>query len=405
MTGSSLSSQLHSVPDCQAIVKKAIVERLKAKYRLSWFPETGSLHQVRFRILKDQVSVMVDTSGEGPAQAGLPGPVQRGPIKDTCRQPVPAEPPAPRRPFDRPLLRLGHLAGGGRPAGPAHRPRAAALFHRAGLGECPPIPVAPRARPCPRSGAPGDRFSAQGFDIDPAAVELTLENARKAGVEEYISASVRDIRAFSQEGRYGCVICNPPYGERLLDVRQAQQLYQSMGNLFRPQRGWSFGIITPDPEFEALFGRKADKRRKLYNGMIQCQYYQYFRGGKKAVTLLQRLRGEMETPRLLLRHWREEDYQDFLAFASDPQVMLASGARPARTQEEGERFFRRALWDSGCYAIVLKETGHPIGKIKFQRDIRRSGGEEPFHRLRAGQTLLGPGIYDRGPAGHGAVRV
>ena len=91
------------------------------------------------------------------------------------------------------------------------------------------------------------------------------------------------------------------------------------------------------------------------------------------MTLLQRLRGEMETPRLLLRHWREEDYQDFLAFASDPQVMLASGARPARTQEEGERFFRRALWDSGCYAIVLKETGHPIGKIKFQRDIRRSG--------------------------------
>lgn len=84
------------------------------------------------------------------------------------------------------------------------------------------------------------------------------------------------------------------------------------------------------------------------------------------MTLLQRLRGEMETPRLLLRHWREEDYQDFLTFASDPQVMLASGARPARTQEEGERFFRRALWDSGCYAIVLKETGIPLGKSSFK---------------------------------------
>ena len=223
-------------------------------------------------------------------------------------------------------------------------------------------------------------------------------------MEEYISASVRDIRAFSQEGRYGCVICNPPYGERLLDVRQAQQLYQSMGSLFRPQRGWSFGIITPDPEFEALFGRKADKRRKLYNGMIQCQYYQYFRGRKKAVTLLQRLRGEMETPRLLLRHWREEDYQDFLAFASDPQVMLASGARPARTQEEGERFFAVPCGTAAAMPLSSKRLGIPLGN-QVSKGYPPQRGEEPFHRLRTGQTLLGPGIYDRSPAGHGAVRV
>lgn len=87
--------------------------------------------------------------------------------------------------------------------------------------------------------------------------------------------------------------------------------------------------------------------------------------------LLGKLRGEMETPRLVLRHWRESDYQDFLSFAADPSVMLSSGAKPARTPEEGETAFRRALWDSGCYAIVLKETGRPIGKIKFQKDIRR----------------------------------
>ena len=90
-------------------------------------------------------------------------------------------------------------------------------------------------------------FSAQGFDIDPAAVELTLENARKAGVEEYISASVRDIRAFSQEGRYGCVICNPPYGERLLDVRQAQQLYQSMGEPVPAPAGMELWHYHPGP--------------------------------------------------------------------------------------------------------------------------------------------------------------
>lgn len=89
------------------------------------------------------------------------------------------------------------------------------------------------------------------------------------------------------------------------------------------------------------------------------------------MNLLRRLLGEMETPRLILRHWREEDYHDFLSFAADPQVMLSSGASPAVTQEEGESAFRRALWDSGCYAIVLKETGRPVGKIKFQKDLRR----------------------------------
>ena len=89
------------------------------------------------------------------------------------------------------------------------------------------------------------------------------------------------------------------------------------------------------------------------------------------MTILKRLRGEMETPRLVLRHWRDEDYHDFLAFAADPQVMLASGAKPARAPEEQEAAFHRALWDSGCYAIVWKRTGKAIGKIKFQKDIRR----------------------------------
>lgn len=87
--------------------------------------------------------------------------------------------------------------------------------------------------------------------------------------------------------------------------------------------------------------------------------------------LLGRLRGEMETPRLVLRRWRVSDFEDFLSFAADPKVMLASGAQPARNPEEGESFFRRAMWDNGCYAIVLKQTGHAVGKIKFQKDIRR----------------------------------
>ena len=111
----------------------------------------------------------------------------------------------------------------------------------------------------------------------PEAVRLTLENAKKAGVAQYISAEVRDIKDFSNDGPFGCVICNPPYGERLLDVKTAEDIYKTMGRVFTPKRGWSYAAISPDERFETCFGKKADRRRKLYNGMIRCQYYMYFK--------------------------------------------------------------------------------------------------------------------------------
>lgn len=279
VTGSSLSSQLHSVPDCQAIIKKAVVERLKAKYHLTWFPETGPLHRVRFRILKDRVSIMVDTSGEGLHKRGYRAHSNGAPMKETLAAS---------------LCKLSRLRSDGRLIDPFCG-SGTLLIEGALLAKN----IAPgisrsfvaetweglpgnlwekerdRARSLERQGA---TFQAQGYDVDPAVVDLTLENAKKAGVESCVSAAVRDIREFRQEGQYGCVVCNPPYGERLLDVKQAQELYRVMGKVFHPQRGWSFGVISPDGEFESLFGRRADKRRKLYNGMIQCQYYQYFKG-------------------------------------------------------------------------------------------------------------------------------
>lgn len=283
VTGSSLSSQLHSVPDCQAIVKKAIVERLKGKYNLSWFPETGSLHRVRFRILKDQVSVMMDTSGEGLHKRGYRPVSNDAPLKETLAAS---------------LLKLSRLRSDGHLIDPCCGSgtllvegalmafHIAPGLHRSFTAETwKNIPESlwrqerDRARSLERRDEP---FRAEGFDIDPAAVDLTLANAERAGVRAAVSASVRDIREFSQDDQYGCVVCNPPYGERLLDLRQAEELYRVMGQVFRPKRGWSFGIITPDGDFESLFGRKADKRRKLYNGMIQCQYYQYFKGEEKS---------------------------------------------------------------------------------------------------------------------------
>ena len=282
VTGSSLNSQLHSVPDCQAIVKKAVVERLKGRYRLSWFPETGPLHRVRFRILKDKVSLMVDTSGEGLHKRGYRRESNLAPMKETLAAS---------------LCQLSRLRGDGTLIDPFCGSGTVliegALLARniaPGLGRTfaaegwDGLPQGlwqrerERAKSLERRDAP---FAACGFDVDPAAVELTLENARKAGVEDCVCAQVRDIRDFAQEGPYGCVVCNPPYGERLLDAEGARELYRVMGRVFSPRRGWSFGVISPDPEFETLFGRRADKRRKLYNGMIQCQYYQYFRGGDR----------------------------------------------------------------------------------------------------------------------------
>ncbi len=134
-----------------------------------------------------------------------------------------------------------------------------------------------RERELARSAEKRDvAFQAFGSDIDPGAVALTLKNAEKAGVSDRIRAEKRDIADFREDGRYGYVICNPPYGERMLDLQSAQKIYRTMGKVFVPRHGWSYSVISPDGSFEQCFGRRATRRRKLYNGMIRCQYFMYF---------------------------------------------------------------------------------------------------------------------------------
>ena len=122
-----------------------------------------------------------------------------------------------------------------------------------------------------------DDFAAFGSDIDAKAVEIAKINAERAGVADKISFKTADIADFSPATERGTVICNPPYGERLLDITECEAIYKTMGKVFRQQKGWSYSVISPDEEFEKAFGRKADKRRKLYNGMIKCQLYMYFK--------------------------------------------------------------------------------------------------------------------------------
>lgn len=277
VNGSCLSSQLASVPDCQSIVKKAVVERLKSKYSVNWFEETGAPRRIHFLIMKDVVSIMIDTTGPGLHKRGYRANAAEAPIRETLAAAmVYFSHVRHDASFFDPLCGSGtvlieaalaalNIAPG------VKRDFVAENWDAVGRS------VWEKERERARSLAmPDAGFSANGYDIDPAAVELARSNAVKAGVPDRIKVEQRDVADFRAEGDYGCVICNPPYGERLLDLRAAEELYRTMGKAFVPQHGWSYAIISPDETFEKCFGRKASRRRKLYNGMIRCQYYMYF---------------------------------------------------------------------------------------------------------------------------------
>ena len=278
VTGSCLNSQLHSVPDCQKIIKKAAVERLRRTYRVSWFEETGYVHPIRFLLLKDQCSVMLDVTGVPLHKRGYRRDSVEAPIKETLAASLCA------------ISRLRHdgtlidpFCGSGtiliegammaRQIAPGLS-RSFAAEHWRQCHESVWKEERERARDMQRKDT---GFQAYGYDIDPAAVELAAQNAAGAGLSDCIQVAVRAIKDFQHETPFGCVITNPPYGERLLDKEKARELYRQMGRVFTPQRGWSYAIIAPDEEFEMLFGRRADKRRKLYNGMIKCQDYLFYR--------------------------------------------------------------------------------------------------------------------------------
>lgn len=278
ISGGCLSSALRSVPDCQSIIKKAIVERLKLKHRVEWFSEEGPEHKIRFRILKDQVSIMVDTSGTGLHKRGYRKHATEAPIKETLAAAM-AKLARVRTDanFVDPFCGSGTILIESAMLALRIAPGMKRTFQAENWLNTPKkIWTLERERAL-ANVRKDNSFHGTGFDIDPVAVELTLENARKAGVVSHVKAAVQDIRAFESPERYGCVACNPPYGERLLSEKEAEGIYRTMGRVFQRKNGWNYAVITPSERFESLFGRKSDKRRKLYNGMIPCQVYLYFK--------------------------------------------------------------------------------------------------------------------------------
>ena len=278
VNGWSINSQLFSIPDCQSIIKKAIVERLKLKYKINIFAETGSEYKIRFSIHKNIVTMMIDTSGEGLHKRGYRRNSNDAPLKETLAAAMCdlARIYPDTKIYD-PFCGSGTILIESALMATKTAPGLRRFFAAERFGFLDSkIWMEERTRAQDLILKNID-FKAQGFDIDKNAVELTLANAKKAGVEKYVKASIANVKDFSAPKERCITVTNPPYGERLLDVKAAEELYTVMGKQFEQGDGRKYYVISPHDEFEHHFGRTADKRRKLYNGMIKCQLFMYFK--------------------------------------------------------------------------------------------------------------------------------
>ena len=279
--GHCLNSTLMSVPDCQAIIKKAASRRLGEKYGVNWLPETGVKYQLQFSIMNDRVQLYLDTSGVGLHKRGYRAIGNDAPLRETL------------------AAAMVILTG--------YRGRDFVWDPFCGSGT---IPI--EAALIAKNRAPGlrRRFAAESFswmdeklwqqargeamdkeykgnyrilgsDNDPKCISLSMSNARKAGVADIIEFRDGDATKMSLPTDTGVMICNPPYGQRMMEQKSAQQLYAAFGRHVKFADGWKKYIITSEPEFEHYFGRRADKKRKLYNGMIKCDYYMFTENRRK----------------------------------------------------------------------------------------------------------------------------
>ena len=276
--GHAIKSTLFSVPDCQKIVKKAIVRRLSDKYGVSWFDETGKKYQVEFFIFKDTASLMIDTSGIALHKRGYRPEAGAAPLRETLAAAlVLTSRPRPDvllwDPFcgsgtiaiEAAMIMTGKAPGLGRRfAGEEFDILGAEAWSTARQLAREAVPAAPD-------------YEVWASDIDPDMLRLTQANASRTGVVKNINIFAADATKIRKPDRRVSIVCNPPYGERMLEISQAEQLYREIGRCFRDFGMWQIYILSASENFERLYGRRADKVRKLYNGMIPCNLYQFFK--------------------------------------------------------------------------------------------------------------------------------
>ena len=273
--GYSLNSQLFSVSDCQSILKKARARRLGAAYGIEWLPEDGPLYQVQFSIMKDVVSLCVDTSGAGLHKRGYRPAHTAAPLKETLAAAmVTLARYRGREDFCDPFCGSGTIAI---EAALIAKNRAPGLDRRFTAMSWPGFeaPVWEVAREEAREREFHGDYRIFASDIDPKAVALARENAERAGVADTVRFEVADATRFDRRTGRGVIVTNPPYGERISDKREAEALYAAFGKAYRAGENWKLYLLSSHTEFERCFGRRADKKRKLYNGMIKCDLFMY----------------------------------------------------------------------------------------------------------------------------------
>lgn len=275
--GKSVNSKLFSVPDCQAIVKKAIVERMKLRHKTDWFEETGPRYRVEVALLKDTATLTIDTSGAGLHKRGYRKLGSDAPLKETLaagmillsywnpeRAMIDPFCGSGTIPIEAALIGLGIAPGMKREFDAEKWPSVPGLMWKRAREEALDRVIRQR------------KLKVHGFDIDGEVLSLARYHARLAGLEEVVTFQQKPVAELMSRHGYGYIICNPPYGMRLGEMPDVERLYREMGRVFRGLETWSYYILTAHPGFERLIGRRADKKRKLYNGRIQCNFYQYF---------------------------------------------------------------------------------------------------------------------------------
>ena len=282
VTGHAVKSKLFSVPDCQKIVKKAVSVRLGEKYGLVRLPETGTRYRIEFFLFKDRANLMIDLSGVPLHKRGYRPETVDAPIRETLA----AAMVKLARPREDVLL-WDPFCGSGTIAIEA----AMQMLHIApGMRrtfcaeEYPVFPSASWQDAREEAEAAVLResgFEAYATDIDPKCVEIASASAERAGLKAHVNVFQMDALDIDTLGRRGTIVTNPPYGDRLLTPEEAEDLYRAMGQAFARLGRWQIYVITQSERFEKLYGRRADKIRKLYNGMIPCYYYQFFKNPEK----------------------------------------------------------------------------------------------------------------------------
>ena len=279
--GHCLNSQLMSVSDCQAIIKKAASRRLGEKYGVSWLPETGIKFQLHFTILNDQVTLSLDTSGQGLHKRGYRAVGNDAPLHETLAAGmIQLARYRGREFFWDPFCGSGTIPI---EAALIAKNRAPGLNRHFAAEEYPWVPreVWTQAKEEAKAKEFNGKYRILGSDNDPACVSLAFANARKAGVADLVDFKDGDATKLPLPCDEGILVCNPPYGERMMEQQSAQRLYSALGRHLKFADKWQKFVITSEPEFEHYFGRRADKKRKFYNGKIKCDYYMFTSAQRK----------------------------------------------------------------------------------------------------------------------------